>query len=192
MQNWFPQFVDETVKFYLELNKEEKRAAYFEGREHVRAASDWNTSFTGFCGERAVQERLKGFGQVTKRTKGSKSPADVWGASPGLGGVVLALVQVKAARQPNKPAALTAEQEEALGSFSDLVWTQYFRSTVVPLEMKTKPLVIATTYAAIQFDDVGLEVVERKIESVGVSWSESLKLDDVKAIGSNLLSALRG
>ncbi|MCE9566001.1 MAG: hypothetical protein K8U57_28590 [Planctomycetes bacterium] len=192
MQNWFPRFVDETVKFYLELNKEEKRAAFFEAREHVRAASDWNNSFTGFCGERVVQERLKGFGQVTKRTKGSKSPADVWGASAALGGVILALVQVKAARQPNKPAVLTAEHEETLGNFSDLVWTQYFRSTVVPLELRTKPLIIATSYAGVQFDDVGLEVVERKIESVGVAWSESLILDDVKVAATNLLGALKG
>lgn len=187
--DWFAGFVDETVTAYLGLNQEAKVAAYRETVERARAAEDFTAEFIGFVGEWSGEQVLQKMGYATRRTRGSKSPADVWGIRD-LGGLIhVALLQFKTARKPNAPAALDRKEQGELETFGEFVWGSFNDSGTVPAAVKGRPRVISAAYVGATLDVAGVGVVGYRTEDLGFVRSRGLPPEPARGAVQQLLAA---
>lgn len=90
----------------------------------------------------------------TARTKGSRSPADVFALRISLNSYILLLTQVKSSRKVNEIKGLLPDDIKNFSEFAHFVSSCISRSEYLP-ELKDNPYIIAYGYAGVFSDAPG-------------------------------------
>ncbi len=147
---WFQDFVNETVKDWLDAKRIGSKYASFG----MRLTEDFKrlkltSSQKGKFGADFIAGLLQQKGYVVAQSPGSWSPADVWGIKDHDGRLIIMLVQVKTAFEGDVPERLSPEDREEAALFAFYVAQAFDESALVPPAEKQKPKIVSIGYAGV-------------------------------------------
>jgi len=179
--SWFADFVELAVDAFNRLDEHGFKEAPFQKKvDTILAQKIVVPTFIGDVGERFVWQQLSKLGYQVIRTRGSRSPANVWGCGKQDGVTHLPLIQVRATRKDHPADAYAFEDAEKLDEFGIFVADLIVNAKGVPQEIRDSPFLISVGRAEVVVDWLTMNVAECEVVCLGSVGSRDVSVDWAK------------